>query len=542
MTNTQAESLLHKGHLASAEDTVLNGAAWAGTGVLFHTGGTIVNKLRPLGIGSPKPGEVYVLGSRYSDDCFNTRDFLSKNHIGFRFYDPESNFFARRVMRMSSAEPNQTLLLLPDGRRLICPSSVDLAENLGMHTVPSEKAYDTIIVGAGPAGLQSAIYGSSEGLKTLMIDGRGPGGQAGTTSRVENFMGFENGVSGPDLTAKGFQQARRLGSEFVLNEVRGLSKNADGSIAVELRDGTTVNGRSVVLANGVQFREIPGVPNLSAFRNRGVYYGAALTEAPLIKPGENIYVVGGANSAGQAAVKFSELVGPRGQVVVLTLSPLEKSMSQYLIDQIAARPNIKVETGAQLAEVNGEKALDSVTYTKGDAHFTRPADSMFIFIGSAPKTSWLPREIAVDKNGFVLSGNSVKESGQWNLDRDPFNNETSMPGVFTAGDVHSGTAKRIITAAGEGANSISQIHQWLSSEQAAPPLEARAPIAAPRAAQPNADIAALWPEGDYRTNLYGLAGAWSERRQWVPRLVFGSQFLNAHRDFVQPATTFGITE
>jgi thioredoxin reductase (NADPH) len=496
MFNTQAQSLLRNGNFASVGDTVTGGLAWGLTGAALHGAGYGVTKITPFGVGTPSEGQVFVVGSRFNEDCFATRDFLQKNMIPFKVFEPENNMFAKRLLNNAAKDgaDGQSMLIFSDGKKIMCPKPEELAERLGMQTKPKGEGYDTVVVGAGPAGMQASIYGSSEGLRTLMIDSRGPGGQAGTTSRVENFMGFENGISGPELMSKAFVQSKRLGTEFILNEAHGIRRDVDGSLFVKLRDGSEVRTRSVVLATGVQFKEMTSVPGMTELKGKGVYYGSALTEAPLTKPGENVVIVGGANSAGQAAVKFSELVGPKGEVTIVTRSPLNKSMSDYLINQIDARPNIKVEVGTGINSVSGTDNLENVAVQNLEtkAIENKPTDSMFVFIGSAPKTHWLSDQLAVDENGFLKSGVAIKDSPAWTFERDPFANETTMPGVFTAGDVHSGSQQRIITAASEGATSIGQIHRWLSSPEAATGYGYGSPKAAPFAPIPTSDISAIW--------------------------------------------------
>ncbi|HEY9677576.1 MAG TPA: FAD-dependent oxidoreductase [Drouetiella sp.] len=494
--NTEGQSLLKNGQFASMNDAVTGGFAWGLTGAALHGVGYGVTKMKPFGVGTPNEGQVFFIGSRYNDDSFATRDFLQKNLIPFKVFEPENNYFARRVLNNATnggAEGN-SMLIFSDGKRMICPKPQELAEKLGMQTKPTQEGYDTVIVGAGPAGMQASIYGSSEGLRTLLVDGRGPGGQAGTTSRVENFMGFENGITGPELMSKAFVQSKRLGTEFILNEAQQLRRDAEGSLFVKLKDGSEVRTRSVVLATGVQFREMTDVPGMTELQGKGVYYGSALTEAPLTKAGEKVVIVGGANSAGQAAVKFSELVGAKGEVTILTRSPLEKSMSEYLINQIKDRPNIKVEVGTAVNEVAGNGKLESVAVKNlktGEVE-NKPSDSMFVFIGSAPKTHWLSDQLAVDESGFLKAGVAIKDTDGWKFERDPFANETSMPGVFVAGDVHAGSQQRIITAAAEGATSIGQVHRWLTSPEAATGYGYGAPKAAPFAPLPTGDISAIW--------------------------------------------------
>jgi len=380
-----------------------------------------------------------------------------------------------------------------------------------------------VVVGAGPAGMQASIYGSSEGLRTLMIDSVGPGGQAGTTSRVENFMGFENGVSGPQLMSKAFVQSKRLGTEFILNQVQGLRREEDGSLFVKLLDGSEVRSRSVVMATGVQFKEMSNVPGMTELKGKGVYYGSALTEAPLTRAGEKIVIVGGANSAGQAAVKFSELVGPKGEVTILTRSPLNKGMSDYLINQIAASPNIKVEVGAAVEKVSGVNRLEQVTVKNSvtGESVTKPTDSMFVFIGSAPKTHWLSDQLGMDENGFLITGGAVKDSAKWKFERDPFANETTMPGVFSAGDVHAGSQQRVIVAAAEGASSIGQIHRWLSSPEAAEGYGFASPKAARIAPLATGDVSAIWSQNPGHVGGLLTNGAlWSNQERLRAAMPF----------------------
>lgn len=524
VVHTEATSLLNTGKLADTNTAVTDGLIWAATGAGLHTAGFGAGKLKDYGaaklnwIGKPMPGEVFVVGDRYSPACFEARDFLSKNHVPFKSFDSDRNWFARRLVNASEAK--EPIIMTSDGKKHSCTDSTALADFLGIRTKPMYAQYDVVSIGGGPSGTQTGIYSASEGHVTGVFEKRGPGGQAATTSRVENLMGYPNGVSGQELTSNAVSQFKRLGGDFVLTEVQGLERQADGMIRLSLKSGETVDARAVVLATGQQFKPIAGIPNLERLHNRGVYYGGAVTEVPMCKSGEQIVIAGGGNSAGQAAVKYSELVGDTGAVTINAKHPLENTMSQYLIDQIKQRPNIKVNEGVMTQAVDGATKLESVTYAEvgpGNvigAKTTIPADNMFVFIGQQPGTSWLPEAIARDGHGFVLAGEAVKGTNAWKLERAPFANETSVPGVFTAGDVHSGTPKRIATAVGEGGMAAEQIWDYMKLPEAAKPIQQKAPIATEKALPASADMKRVWtprpeqpssnlPEGGV---LWGLRG------------------------------------
>jgi thioredoxin reductase (NADPH) len=321
--------------------------------------------------------------------------------------------------------------------------------------------YDLVVVGAGPAGLAAAVYGASEGLKTLVVEPEAPGGQAGSSSRIENYLGFPSGVTGADLGRRAHTQASRFGAEFVVQRATGL--RIDGQYRfVVLGDGREVSSHSVLLAPGVQYRKLD-VPGAERLTGRGIYYGAALVEAVSCK-GEDVYIVGGANSAGQAALHFSKYAN---QVTMLVRGDgLSATMSKYLIDEIGATSNIRVETHTQVVEALGEERLDCVRLRGPGGERTAPASSVFVFIGAAPVTAWLPSCVLRDKHGFVLAGPDLRVNGGWpevwKEGREPFLLESSVPGVFVAGDVRHGSVKRVASAVGEGSIAVQLVHQYLA--------------------------------------------------------------------------------
>jgi thioredoxin reductase (NADPH) len=336
------------------------------------------------------------------------------------------------------------------------PTILELAERLGVTANPAQEHYDLVVVGGGPAGLAAAVYGASEGLKTVMVEREAPGGQAGQSSRIENYLGFPAGLSGSDLARRATDQARRLGAELLtVKEVVGL--RAEGAARLlELGDGGVLSASCVLIASGVSYRQLdtPGFPELTG---AGVYYGAAMTEARSCAD-QHIIIIGGANSAGQAAVYFA---GYAASVTMLVRSSLEKSMSQYLIEQIAALANVNVLTGATATAAEEEDGqLRRVRIDGPDGEDTLPADACFVFIGASPRTDWLEGVLARDERGFILSGRDVQGNG-WPLEREPYVLETSVPGVFVAGDVRARSVKRVASAVGEGSMAVSLIHEYL---------------------------------------------------------------------------------
>ena len=347
-----------------------------------------------------------------------------------------------------------------DGTALVQPTSGDLATKLGMPRQALQKFYDIVVVGAGPAGLAAGLYAASEGLSTLIVEGEAIGGQAGSSSKIENYLGFPQGLSGADLADRAYVQARRLGAEFLAQHVTCIRRDNQYQI-VQLSDGQEVTCHVCLIATGVSYRKVE-IPGAEEFTGSGVYYGAALAEAKSCQD-EIVYIVGGANSAGQAAMYFSRYAGKVHMLV--RADSLTKSMSKYLIDQIKATPNITVETCTEITSMSGNGHLETLTLRTPTGEEQRPVTSVFIFIGAAPKTDWLPKEIAVDPKGFILAGPDLKAqcADSWKLDRDPYLLETSVPGIFVAGDVRYNSVKRCASAVGEGSIAIQFVHQYLAT-------------------------------------------------------------------------------
>jgi thioredoxin reductase (NADPH) len=352
------------------------------------------------------------------------------------------------------------VVLFGDGTALVQPSSTDLASKVGISTQAQQKFYDIVVVGAGPAGLAAGVYGASEGLRTLIVEPNAPGGQAGSSSKIENYLGFPSGLSGEELAKRAFLQATRLGAEFLLQRVTCIRSENNYQIVV-MNDGQEVTCHVCLIATGVEYCMLD-IPGADRYAGAGVYYGAALSEA-MGCANETVYVVGGANSAGQAAMHFSRYADKVHMLI--RGDSLAKSMSRYLIDQIEATPNIVVETRTEVASVSGNDHLEQLTLKTPRGEESRKASSLFIFIGAAPKTDWLPEGIACDPKGFVLAGPDLKTKspGSWKLDRDPYLLETSVPGIFVAGDVRYNSIKRCASAVGEGSIAIQFVHQYLAT-------------------------------------------------------------------------------
>jgi thioredoxin reductase (NADPH) len=408
---------------------------------------------------------VRVLGHRWSPEAFQIRDFLARHQVPYHWMDVESDPEARKLIAGGEAGAGLPLVVLADGTRLVQPSRTELAEKIGFKTQAEKPFYDLVIVGGGPSGLAAAVYGASEGLRTLMVEGEAPGGQAGTSSRIENYLGFPSGLSGADLTRRGVTQAQRFGVEILTpQEAKGLRVEETYRI-LTLGDGREVSCHALLIATGVSYRKLD-VPGVDRLTGAGVYYGAAMTEAMSCRD-EDVYIVGGANSAGQAAMYFSRYA--RRVVMLVRGDSLNKAMSQYLIDQIGATSNIEVRYHANVAGVHGEEHLESIDVRDAESEETtnHPARSLFILIGAQPRTQWLEGVVERDERGFILTGSALTRDGQrpkgWPLDRDPYLLETSVPGVFAAGDVRQGSVKRVASGVGEGSIAISFIHQYLSS-------------------------------------------------------------------------------
>ena len=406
-------------------------------------------------------GGVRIIGHRFSKDSHDLRDFLARNRVPARWLDVERDGEARELLKVAGIEADRLpVALLEDGSVLESPTVLELAERLGVAGQPAQDHYDLVIVGGGPAGLAASVYGASEGLRTVMVESEAPGGQAGQSSRIENYLGFPQGLSGSDLARRATDQARRLGAELLtVRDVVGLRAEGAGRF-VELRGGSILSANCVLVASGVAYRKLEA-PGFAELTGAGVYYGAAVTEARACAD-QSVVIIGGANSAGQAAVYFS---GYASKVTMLVRGPsLEKSMSHYLIEQIEEHPNVEVRTQSSAAAATGEDGrLKSVLVRGPDGEETPlDADVCFVFIGASPRTDWLEGVVARDERGFILAGPEVQDAG-WPLARDPYVLETSVPGVFVAGDVRARSIKRVASAVGEGSMAVSLIHEYLAS-------------------------------------------------------------------------------
>jgi len=404
-------------------------------------------------------GGVRIVGHRFSKDTHDLRDFLARNRVPGRWLDVERDGEARELLQVAGVDPERLpVALLEDGAVLERPTVLELAERLGVAAQPSTDHYDLVIVGGGPAGLAAAVYGASEGLRTVMVEREAPGGQAGQSSRIENYLGFPMGLSGSDLARRATDQARRLGAELLtVQDAVGLTVEGTGRF-VALSGGASLSANCVLVASGVSYRQLEE-PGFADFTGSGIYYGAALSEARACTD-QHVVVIGGANSAGQAAVYFS---GYAARVTMLVRADsLAKSMSHYLIEQLAALPNVEVRTGAQAVAAEGDDDhLQRLRIRDADgSERTEDVDACFVFIGAAPRTDWLEGVVARDPRGFILAGADVHEAG-WPLKRDPYLLETSVPGVFVAGDVRARSIKRVASAVGEGSMAVSLIHQYL---------------------------------------------------------------------------------
>jgi thioredoxin reductase (NADPH) len=403
-------------------------------------------------------GGVRLIGHRFSKESHDLRDFLVRNRVPARWLDVERDGEARELLQVAGVDAERLpVALLEDGTVLERPTILELAERLGVSGAPTQDHYDLVVVGGGPAGLAAAVYGASEGLKTVMVEREAPGGQAGQSSRIENYLGFPAGLSGSDLARRATDQARRLGAELLtIQEAVGL--RAEGAARlVELSGGGVLSASCVLVASGVSYRQLDA-PGFAELTGAGVYYGAAMTEARACAE-QRIVVIGGANSAGQAAVYFS---GYAATVTMLVRGDsLERSMSHYLIEQIAALGNVEVRTGSSATaavEEDGRLRRLRITGPGGDEELE--ADACFVFIGAAPRTDWLEGVLARDERGFILAGRDAQANG-WPLQREPYLLETTVPGVFVAGDVRARSIKRVASAVGEGSMAVSLIHEYL---------------------------------------------------------------------------------
>ncbi len=405
-------------------------------------------------------GGVRVIGHRFSKESHDLRDFLARNRVPMRWLDVERDSEARELLQVTGiAADRLPVALLEDGSVLERPSILELAERLGVSSQPAQDHYDLVIVGGGPAGLAAAVYGASEGLRTVMVEREAPGGQAGQSSRIENYLGFPTGLSGSDLARRGTDQARRLGAELLtIQDAVGLRADGAGRF-IELSGGGVLSTNCVLVASGVSYRQLD-TPGFAEFSGAGIYYGAAVTEARSCEK-QRVVIIGGANSAGQAAVYFSRYAA---QVTMLVRGTgLAASMSHYLVEQIAALANVDVRTQSVAVGAEGDDGrLRRLRVRAPDgAESTLEIDACFVFIGAIPRTDWLEGIVKRDERGFVLSGRDVLGEG-WPLKRDPYMLETNVPGVFVAGDVRARSIKRVASAVGEGSMAVSLIHQYLA--------------------------------------------------------------------------------
>jgi thioredoxin reductase (NADPH) len=404
---------------------------------------------------------IRVIGPRWSPKDHAVRDFLSRNRIPYMWLNPEQNPEAIPLLKEKGIDDAKLpVILFGDGTALVQPTTTEIAAKVGLRTQAQQEFYDVVIVGAGPAGLAAGVYGASEGLRTLIVEPVAPGGQAGSSSRIENYLGFPDGLSGEELGKRAFLQANRLGAEFLTQRVSCIRSENRYHI-VTMADHSEVTCHVCLIATGVSYCYLD-VPGAERFSGAGVYYGAAQTEAQSCR-NEDVYVVGGANSAGQAAMHFSRYA--KTVHLLVRGDSLEKGMSKYLVDQIEATANIVVETCTEVLGMDGEARLECLRLSTPRGEESRPATSIFIFIGAAPKTDWLPRDIAIDEKGFILAGPELKSRGipLTIKDRDPYLLETSVPGIFVAGDVRYGSVKRCASAVGEGSIAIQFVHQYLAT-------------------------------------------------------------------------------
>ncbi|WP_438316456.1 FAD-dependent oxidoreductase [Streptomyces sp. HUAS TT3] len=404
-----------------------------------------------------------VVGHRWSAPSSRVRDFLARNQVPYRWYssdEPEG----RRLLEAAGSDGRRLpVVIAPDGTVLVEPEAPELAARVGLATTPAAEFYDLVVIGGGPAGLGAAVYGASEGLRTVLVERSATGGQAGQSSRIENYLGFPDGVSGAQLTDRARRQAGRFGAEILTaREVTGLDVNGAARV-VRFSDGSAIAAHSVILATGVSYRQL-GAPGCEGLTGRGVYYGSSLTEAASCE-GQDVYVVGGANSAGQAAVYLAR--GAKSVTLLVRGDSLTASMSYYLIQQIEDAHNITVRPRTAVEAAHGEEHLERLTLRDAGTGATEVVDAqwMFVFIGAAPLTDWLEGTVLRDGDGFILAGPDLTPDGrpppEWELDRPPYHLETSVPGVFVAGDARARSAKRVASAVGEGAMAVMLVHRYL---------------------------------------------------------------------------------
>jgi thioredoxin reductase (NADPH) len=409
--------------------------------------------------------ETKVVGHRWSARSSAVREFLGRNQVPYRWYTCEEVEGQRLLAAAGADDLRLPLVITADGNVLIEPTDTQLAGCVGLDTIPAEEFYDLVVIGAGPAGLGAAVYGASEGLRTVLVEQTAAGGQAGQSSRIENYLGFPDGVSGAQLTDRARRQALKFGAQIVTaREVVGIEANGSAR-TVRFADGGAVDSHAVILATGVSYRQLEA-PGLAELAGRGVYYGSAMSEATACA-GLDIYIVGAANSAGQAAVYFAKHA--RSVTMLVRATTLDASMSYYLVQQIAGIDNIRVRTCTELIAAGGQEHLETLTLRNNSTGDIEDVDAqfVFVFIGAVPRTDWLEGTVVRDLRGFVLAGPDLPADGLgppgWTPDRAPYHLETSVPGVFVAGDAHAESPKRVASAVGEGAMAVMLVHRYLET-------------------------------------------------------------------------------
>jgi thioredoxin reductase (NADPH) len=410
-------------------------------------------------------GSVRVIGHRWSEQSHEIKTFLARNHVPYHWFDLDRDDVAERLQEVAQAGPSDLpLVLIPEREPLRAPSPLEIADALGLRTRAEQPLYDLCIVGGGPAGLAAAVYGASEGLQTVVVEREAPGGQAGQSAAIENYLGFPRGLSGADLTHRAVAQAKRFGAEMVLaRDAVGLERRGPVR-AVRLGGGAEIEARTVLIATGVSYRLLTA-PGIEEFTGRGVYYGATASEAQACE-GDDVYVVGAANSAGQAVLNIARFA--RRVVMVVRADALEKSMSRYLVERIRSAPNVEVRLQSEVVAGRGDGHLEDITVADRAAGTKEDVATnwLFVFIGASPRTDWLGTDVSRDERGFVITGADLqgqRNGARWPLARVPFVLETSVPGVFAAGDVRLESMKRVASAVGEGAISVYLVHRYLET-------------------------------------------------------------------------------
>lgn len=403
----------------------------------------------------PKP-LVTMFGHRWDPACADMRRFLSRNQITFDWVAPDSPALPTLWEGPLPKEGDCPVLRLADGTVLMRPKERDVARRLGLQTSARLADYDTVIIGGGPAGLAAAVYGASEGLRTLCIEREAPGGQAGTSSRIENYLGFPSGVSGDELASRALQQARRLGAEILVT--RAVERIDPKTLEVFLDGDEVIGARTIILATGVRWRRLK-IEGFDRLLGKGIYFGAARSEAGAAN-GLDLYLIGAGNSAGQAAMYFANYA--RKVTLIVRGGSLEKSMSHYLVEQLRGKSNVAAILQSEVQAVHGDTHLTAIDIRDGEAVYRHHCDGLFVFIGADAETEWLPADIARDAHQYVLTGDDTVKAGRWSHNRDPYLLETSVPGIFACGDVRSSKVKRVAAAVGEGSMTIAFVHQYLA--------------------------------------------------------------------------------